>query len=182
MHSFTGHNASVFATGDPFPFTDQPLIDCGDGFTWRCADETMRSWCEDGELTFRVFPRTGGWFDAQADEIDYASASATFPRCHRGMTVLATGLAYPTSLLVEGVDWTLEQKVLVGESLDGVNTTAGETSVTLATPPPEDVSGIRRVLAVLPSAPGAFVGFGALERHASLMRILFDHKGVSYAI
>ncbi len=174
----------MFAAGDPFAFTGLPLVDCGDGFSWRSCDETLRCWLADGTFTFEVY--TGGlWLPVEPLAVRHAAAEVSFGKCYSGLPMRASGSALPTALLAEGESWTLTQAVAVGKALGGAPEVALGTAIARVTLDIDDPSlwaSVKRVLAVLPSGTtGAFVGLGELVRDAAGVKVIFDNKGVTYA-
>ncbi len=180
MRRFQGDGGRVYAAGEPFAFTGVPLEDCGDGFVWRCADETVRCWVETLPLTFTTLER-GRWMPLVATEVDHAAGAVTFNRCVSGQNVHATGTALTTALVAEG-PWVLEQNVLEADTLGERGFALATAVATLETTSERDelVAAVRRVMAVLPSAAvGAFVGVGELARGASGLKVTFE-RGVTY--
>lgn len=184
MHAFVGHDARLYAAGEPFAFTRMPLVDCGDGFTWRGADESLRCWVEGSEFAFEAYDG-GAWSPACPVEVCAPAATVAFNRCLSGLAVRASGVALTTSLVATGADWELEQDVLQGVSLSGPALAKGDTVARVTGVPPDEwswVAQVRRVLAVLPSgAVGAFVGLGGLARDVAGLKVTFDDRGVTYA-
>lgn len=184
MRVFQGYGGAVYAAGDPFAFTASPLLDCGDGFTWRSGDESLRCWVDEGPFLFEC-DVARGWEAVEPLAVRHAAATVAFGRCLSGRRLRCSGVALPTSLFATGEEWRLEQAVVVGKSLSGPTVTNGLTTARLTGVREEEWGGlasVARVLAVLPSAAvGAFVGLGELVRDTSGLKITFDHRGVTYA-
>lgn len=182
MRVFSGRGGAVYAAGTPVAFTGLPLADCGDGFTWRSADESLRCWA-DGDFSFEAFEH-GEWRSVGALEVRQAAATVSFGRCLSRLPVRASGVGLPTALVASEAAWTLEQAMAEGVAFDGPRFALGTASATLTGAREEGwlpLAQVRRVLAVLPSAAsGAFVGLGELARTASGLTVTFD-QGVSYA-
>lgn len=182
MRSFSGSGGELYAIGEASAFVNVPMDDCGDGFTWRSADGSARTWLEGNPLTFRVY-EDGLWSAVDAEEVCYVAAQVRFGRCLSGLHVLANCAAMPTSLIGEGERWSLNQVIVEGEAMGGY--VAGKGSATARIFGLGDALGssspIRRVLAVLPSAAGAFFGLGEIESGAPDVSVTFDQRGVIYA-
>ncbi len=184
MRTVSGEGGSLYALGEPFAFTGLPLDDCGDGFTWRAADATLRCWVE--THLFEAYEH-GNWWRKVPEDVDLSAATVTFGRCLSGLHVRASGMALPTTLIAESARWTLEQPVVTGSRMLG----DGGAAVALgsATARLTDVEGWRAqgypictVMAVLPSPPaGAYVGFGEPESDGLDVNVRFDERGVTYA-
>lgn len=184
MRTASGEGGSLYALGEPFAFAGLPLDDCGDGFTWRAADATLRCWTSASH--FEVYEH-GMWRLVTAEDVDLDAATVRFGRCLTGLHVRATGMALPTTLIGTGSRWTLEQSIATGPGAlgDGGMTMA----LGSATARIEDVEEwraqgypIKNVMAVLPTPPaGAYVGFGAPATDGYAVNVRFDDRGVTYA-
>jgi hypothetical protein len=183
VHRFDGQNAVVYSIGSPFRFDGLPLADCGDGFDWCAADDSLRYWLADG-LTFDVWEH-GRWSPIRARTVEASVGRASFDRCLRGLSVRAVGMALPTSEIATSEQWQLAQEVLVNKDPAALRVTAGQARARLTGLRESTWDGLAvvgRVLTVLPSATaGAFVGLGELVRDAVGVTVLFDEQGVSYA-
>ncbi len=181
MLCFEGTDAAVYALGEPVSFRRLPLADCGDGFEWWAADESVCSWL--GDLVFEVHDGDE-WSAVAASEVGLAAATVSFGRCLVGKPVCVSGLGVTTTLALRSVRWSLEQEVKASLALGGQSFARGAATARLDGVE-EGLYGavpVRRVLAVLRSAAvGAFVGVGALVRDAATVSVLFDEQGVSYA-
>lgn len=183
MHRFDGTDAVLYAAGDPFRFENRAMVDCGDGFEWRAADESLRYWL-DAPVAFEVAVQ-GRWVSVGAVEVEPAAAQARFDRCLTGQSVRASGTALPVSRVADAEVWQLEQEVLLSKILGDTQVARGQTRAMLQGVREATWDGLAvvgRVLTVLPSATaGAFVGLGQLMRDAAGVTVLFDEQGVSYA-
>ncbi len=181
MRTFAGDGGLLYATGDPFAFFGTPLSDCGDGFTWRSADPTLRCWTE--AHSFEAFDR-GRWVVEEAESVDLDTTEVRFQRCLTGLHVRASGTGLTTTLVGTGSRWTLRQPVIQERTLTGVDIVLGRAVAHLDGLPQEALSLLppQRALAVLPVFPaGAYVGFGAPSSDEDGVNITFDNRGVTYA-
>jgi hypothetical protein len=182
VHRFDGQDAVVYAVGDPITITGLPLADCGDGFEWCAADESLRCWLDSG-LVFEVWEEFA-WRPLEASEVHAAAGCARFERCLTGRSVRVSGEARPTSLVLRGDEWRLTRPVHTGMELGRSLVVPGAFTARLTGLADETWSGlatVRRVLAVLGSASvGAFVGLGELARDAAGATVMFDEQGVVY--
>lgn len=185
MRRFSGRGGAVFAAGEPFRFRDLPLADCGDGFTWRSADDTLRCWVDASPLTFEVFEH-GSWGPVQAESVQATAGTVSFGRCLTSLYLRASGVAVPTTLVAEAQEWTLEQPVIPGRSFDGPTFGLGRATATLTGISDAALAAlpaIRRVFTVLPSgAAGVLVGLGELARDAAGLKVIIDSEGVTHAL
>lgn len=177
MRRFSGLGGYLYAVGQEFAFTDAPMDDCGDGFTWRCADPTMLCW---SALHAVEVYEAGVWTEAPVMDVRLDVAEVQLRRCFSGCHVRAHGFALPTTLVAEGREWSLEQQVAQDRTLDGPAIGLGSATAFV------DLDAydwsVKTVMAVLPSRPsGAFVGFGETEPVARGVKVIFDNRGVTHA-
>lgn len=182
MRVFEGHDAHVYAVGEPFTFEHLPLRDLGDGFAWGCHDETLRCWLEDADFVFEAL-EDGRWDPVAPLAVRHAAGEVSFGRCLRGLEVRCSGVALTTALVAQGSSWRLTQATVSERTLSGPAFALGTAVAAIAGIDglPASLAAVRRVLAVLPTAAGAFVGLGEPSKNDAGLRVIFDPKGVTYA-
>ena len=187
MRSFSGSGGEINLVSVPASFNRLPLEDCGDGFDWRAADETMRHWVADVPAAFHTL-QGEELVSVEPDWVFPASGRVGFSRCLRQSVVFASGVCLPTTRVCRGDRWELRVGMMTVDRSE-----MGDVDQRFASiPAPSTVSfspvaGSRlpiasdRVLVVLPHSAGSFFSVGdVLSVVGGVVEINLDQNGVSY--
>jgi hypothetical protein len=177
MRRFSGSGGSLYALGERLTFTDQPLLNCGDGWDWRAPDE-LSHWVESPVITVIKY---GEMIGVTPVEIHLPTGRVGLPCNMSHGSVLASGVCLPISWLVDGKRWEVMVETTVSETpslgSDLMKTTAviGNTmGVLYGSEVP-----IQNVLARFPLGLGVFTGIGSVTCHGPNSHIDFK-EGVQY--
>lgn len=187
MRSFKGSGGKIFLVSDPVSFFGLPLEDCGDGFDWRAADETMRHWAVDVPVALQI-ALGEEWVSVTPEWIFHASGRIGFSRSLRGTQVKASGTCFPTTLICEGKSWEMNVGMItvdrseLGTQDQRFESVPAQSTVTFEVTDGSSLPSMSdKVVVFLPHGAGAFFSRGEVATVSQkTIKILLDEQGVTY--
>lgn len=177
MRRFSGAGGSLYALGERLTFTDQPLLNCGDGWDWRSPEE-LSYWVESPVITV---VKNGERIQTGCVETLLPTGRVGLPCNMSQGSVLASGVCLPTSWLCDGLRWeinviaTVSNVTSLGHDVTETSTMIGaSTGILYGAEVP-----IQNVLVRFPLGLGVFTGVGAVTCHGANSHIEFK-EGVGY--
>lgn len=161
---FSGGGGLLLSASDASAFVCG-LVDCGDGFDWRCPDVARSFWV--GHPVFRV-----DGVPVVPLQVWPESGRVSFAVCLRGREVVTEGVCRPVAAAAEGSSWRLRlafplaDTTVLADGFSSRRTVEDRSAVVELTDvswrlPVDAVSG--DVVVRLPYGAGLFVGVGGLR-------------------